>query len=155
MKFFTVQWAKGEFPPKKEAEVFTNFLQNLEENKSKLPEKVFLFARNINLHDGLFKQIRYVDESNLQMTVICGDLQRGYSEISLKYFSASIDSDIFKKISLACRKDILKDKIEILGDEMGLSGAGFIHRFLVYPYQEFAICFSGFNFTSKSINSRR
>jgi hypothetical protein len=146
MRYFTIQWAKGEYSDKEYEKVFANYWKNLENIKNQLPDRMYYFAKNIDLHDGLIKQILYKDKSNLEIVITCGDLQKGYSEISIKYTSISVIPKITKKII----GEIQQNKVEILSDEIDISDKIFVHRFLIYPFKEFEIYFSGFDFTQKS-----
>jgi len=150
MKYFTIQWAKGELSDKEYKKVFTNYWKNLEKIKNELPNRVYFFARNIDLHDGLFKQIKYEGNTNLEIIITCGDIQKGYSDILLKYTSASIIPDIFTEAF----EEIQQNKIEILSDEIDISNDIFVHRFLIYPFKEFEIYFSGLDFMKINVKDR-
>jgi hypothetical protein len=148
MKYFTIQWASGDLPDKESSEVVVKYWQNIEKIKGKIPDQVYFFANNINLHDGLIKKLIINDNLNIDLVVLCGDLPNGYEKITINYTNASI---LPKKMHY---EDIFTGKSELLYDEIDISSDLIVHRFLIYPYMEFEIVFSGFSYSLIKVMDR-
>jgi len=150
MNYFTEKWAKGELSDKNYLKVIDSYWNNLEKNINQLPGQAYLFAKNIDLHDGLIKQIKYEDNSDIELIITCGDIQEGYSEISIKYTSSTIIPDTFREVS----GEIKQHRFEIMSDEIDISDNLFVHRFLLFPFREFEIYYSGFNYKKIGVKDR-
>ena len=151
MKYFTLKWAKGECSEKEYEKAFDKYWKNLEKIKGQLPERTYYFAKNIELHDGLIKDILYDDNSTLIITFTCGDIQEGYSEVSIKYTTSSISLPKIMEII----REVQQNKFEVLYDEFDIFNKVFVHRFLMFPFKEIEIFFSGFDFTQTNVNNRK
>jgi len=148
MKYFSRKWAKANYS--EDDKVIEAYWDNLEKIKNQLPSRLYFFAKNIDLHDGLIKHVNYDNNSILSMIVTCGDNQKGYSEISIEYSISPFISE--EKIKLL--QDIQKNKFEILYDEIDIANVNFVHRLLLYPYKEIEIKFIEFNFQQTCVKNR-
>ena len=148
MKYFTPKWASGEYPDNRADKIVIKYWRNVEKIKNKIPDHIYLFAKNISLHDGRIKKLFIDRNSNIYLRVVCGDLQKGYEEISIEYMNASLMPE---RITVG---KILESKKEILFDEIDLSNETLVHRFLMYPYLEFEIIFSDFIYSRLPVTER-
>jgi hypothetical protein len=144
MKFFTEKWASGELTEKEAQQVPKRYEKHLEGIVPKLAFSVRALAFGISLHDGLIQNIQKRG-SNLEITIIVGDLQSGYQTLKLIYFSGKLLAS--KEIQKTLKK---KSAVEIIYDEIDLGPkTGFIHRMLTSALRHFEIQFSDLSISVK------
>lgn len=104
-----------------------------------LPEPLLALARDHDLHDG--RVVAYVlnPPERVELSIVCGDLQRGYRRLTLDYRCAELTS----ATDAATLPGLLDDQdTELLYDEIDRAPDGrFEHRHLLWPRGEFGVRF--------------
>ena len=101
------------------------------------PPSLRELATSVNIHDGLIEWAEhYREKEELNLKMIIGDQQRGYSCIHLYYFGVSFDSSILEEIANDSTSEALYDEVDVEPD------GHFTHRILFHPYRELEISFS-------------
>jgi hypothetical protein len=152
MKFFTRQWHAGDMPAREADKVPRAYAEHLESLLPRLPEALLALARNVNLHDGRIRQVRFDRPACVvTLAVRCGDLQSGYFDVDLIY--KSLD---FTNSELSELKAIAHDQqTEILYDEVDVSFRNnWVHRILFWPYRELCIEFGELELHVESRDTR-
>ena len=143
MRFFTRGWWSGEReePWDDAAEAYQLWLQA---HAHELPSSVLLFARSINLHDGLIERVQWApQQSALQWELVVGDLQQGYELVVVRY--EDVDTG---QLHIETLLELSRDpKTEVLYDEVDVVAPGrFAHRLLFWPDGELDILFRSLTF---------
>jgi hypothetical protein len=152
MKFFTREWCQGEMPDEEWAEVIPAYEKHLDKITPLLTNDLHKFVKDYNLHDSLIHQVylsRY--KALLQITLLCGDLQRGYSDLVINY--QNVDFDRFDQKALST---ILQNpQSELHYDEIDVGDEGqFTHRMIFYPKGELTVVFSNLSFSMTERDNR-
>jgi hypothetical protein len=154
MKFYTKKWYQGKLPHRESELIVKKYNQYFRKVLSKIPTLFRHHIKNLNLHDGLIDQF-VIDKSKKEicLSLICGDNQRGYSKVEIKYKEPQGVGAATHKI----RKLLQNRDTEILYDEFDLSNDGrFIHRYLFWPeFIELKISFKSLNVQSHPKQNRR
>jgi Protein of unknown function (DUF4085) len=135
MKFFTRAWATGELTDEEYARVpdaYWNYLAALH-----LPPAVAALSK-INLHDAHILAVDHQSEhSLLTLRFRCGDLQRGYSDVTLAFSYVTVDLATADTL----RRAVRPARVEVLYDEIDRSDQSFNYRLLLYPDGEVSFQF--------------
>lgn len=148
MQFFTKEWLTGELSDaafEARPAAYRLHLASLQ-----LPPDV-LAITELDNHDALILDAEYEPSSaELALRLRCGDLQRGYFDLYLKYQGALLDS-----VSLSTlHRAMLLPRDEVLYDEVDRVGDRFVHRCMLASHHEIAVTFSTVAVTSKPVASR-
>lgn len=152
MRFFTRAWCTGGLSEEAWERAPKEYASHLEQLMSTLPVKVQAFAREVNLHDGLFREVvidRFKSEVTLRLR--CGDLQVGYFDLDVTYQGADLDS-----IDLAALRAAAEAPgTEILHDELDVHPSGrVIHSIIFSPEHEVSMTFDSMHYTQVARPSR-
>jgi hypothetical protein len=135
MKFFTRAWANGELTIEQSAaipEAYWRYLATLQ-----LPPAIAALSK-VNTHDAYILSVDHQPaRSLLTLRLRCGDLQRGYSDVTLAF--SHIVADPATMVTL--RGAVRPASTEVLYDEIDRSGECFDYRLLLYPDGEASIQF--------------
>lgn len=148
MRFFTKEWLSGELTDEAfEAapEAYRKHLKGLQ-----LPADVSALV-TISIHDGLLLGVQHDPQSaKLALRLRCGDLQRGYHDLSITYSAATLDSSSLALLHEAMRTP----KDEFLYDEVDRAGDCFEHRAILASHREVCITFATVTVESLPVESR-
>lgn len=150
MQFFNAAWFEGDDEDCKR--ILAKYEDYIITIKDHLPSELARFIDFVNLHDGLFKSIRVDRQSSqLEMQLVVGDLQVGYSGLKVRYHLLGVDDEL-----LAALETIDKIKnTEVLYDEvLLLDEFVYAHNWLLYPEQELSIRFDQFAFEAVDVEGR-
>lgn len=138
MRYFTRSW-REEYNDERAGEVIRAYHSHLDEIEPQLTPELVILARQVSLHDGLFKEFEYdVASALLRMRLRCGDLQVGYFDLRLRYEGAALVAGYTPELRSAVRDP----ETEILYDEVDVADDGeFAHRMLLWPRGEMDIRF--------------
>jgi hypothetical protein len=135
MKFFTRAWVNGEISDDQAAalpEAYWHYLVALD-----LPSPIMALSK-VNPHDAYLVAVAHNPEhSRLTLQLRCGDLQRGYSDVTLAFSQVAVDRATLDTLRHAVRPA----SVEVLYDEVDRSGECFEYRLLLYPDGEVSIQF--------------
>jgi hypothetical protein len=156
MKFFTRAWATGELTDEEYAKVpdaYWKYLAALH-----LPPAVAAFSK-INVHDAHILAVDHQPEhSLLTLRLRCGDLQRGYSDITLVFSQVTVDLGTVDTLRRAVRPacvEVLHDEIvEVLYDEVDFLAERFDYRMLFYPDGEVSVQFGKVDIIERPVEDR-
>jgi hypothetical protein len=118
-------------------------------------KKIRDFSNAHSLHDGLLDRLAMVD-SSVQLGLIIGDLQVGYSHLCLRYR----DARLLVRSTDEMREALDSEHTEVLYDEFDVLDATvphtYVHRFLLWPDErsEFGIAFRDFEVTVSPLEGR-
>jgi hypothetical protein len=140
MKFFTREWANGDLPDERFADVRAKYWQHINSLLPNLPESVTQLAKQINLHDSLVRRVVLNRGTrNLALELRCGDLQTGYFDLDLIYSGVVLETLDFTTLVKRARDR----QTELLYHEVDLNEDGnYAHRILFWPEGEISIIFS-------------
>ena len=148
MKFFTQAWFSGEMPDEQAAkaeEAYWRYIATLD-----LPPTSAALAQ-INPHDAfVLGAVHQPELSRLTLRLRCGDLQRGYSDVTLTFSRVCIDPAAIQTLQCAVRPAA----VEVLWGEVGRSGECFEYRLLLYPKGEVGIQFQEVEVTERAAADR-
>jgi hypothetical protein len=140
VKFFTRQWARGGLSEAETERIREAYSKHARSIADFLPTSIARL-QVLNLHDALiqFVEVRR-SRHELSIDLVCGDLQHGYSDISLLFTGVDWSS-----VSLdSLRQVALEPETELLYDEVDLVASGrYAHRILFWPRGEVEIVFEG------------
>jgi hypothetical protein len=139
MIYFTRGWANGELSDVESEEVVAAYEKRLTEILPRLPKAFARLAREINLHDGIIEQVQWNPaEKLLRLSLVCGDLQNGYTLIEIMYGGALLGEPRIEALRrAACARDVV-----LLYDEVDIQPDGLLtHRLLFHPRDEVTIDF--------------
>jgi hypothetical protein len=154
----SVNWSK----------LVASYWQHLEQLHPRLPGGLLPLASPdaaLDLHDGLIDRLEERGDASIVLGVLRGNVQAGYSLVELTYFGAEVYTESFPALRLALnavipleRGDVVSyvPMTEILYDEIDEAEDGhFVHRFLLFPFGEFAVRFRDFSFQVEPVSERR
>jgi hypothetical protein len=148
MKFFTRAWINGELTDEQSATLpnaYWRYLATLG-----LPPPIVALSK-LNPHDGFVLAVDYQSErSQFTLRLRCGDLQRGYSDVTLAFSDAIVDVATLDTLRCAIRPA----RVEVLYGEIDRSGDYFVYRLLLYPDDEASIQFRQVDITEQSVTDR-
>ena len=86
MIYFTRGWATGELDEAEWEAASAAYRRRLAEIFPSLPATLARLAAEISLNDGLIESARWSpSRKELRLSLVCGDLQQGYSLVELVY----------------------------------------------------------------------
>jgi hypothetical protein len=142
MRFFTSRWHGGEISDAESDAVVTAYKAHIGSIAEQLPPALREYSQRLSIHDALLQSCRIDDAGGtLELTLIVGDREVGYSDLRLSYGGVALAHADRQALSMIARNP----EAEALYDEIDLSRDGaFIHRWLWWPYTEVDIQFAGF-----------
>ena len=88
--------------------------------------------------------------AKLMLRLRCGDLQRGYCNLTINYSAATLDA-----ASLSVLRDAMRNpKDELLYDEVDRVGGRFEHRFILSSHKEVCVRFAAVAVSSHPVGGR-
>ncbi len=148
MKFFTRAWVKGEMADEQAAvllEAYWHYITSLD-----LPTPIVALSK-VNPHDAYLVALEHDPEhSRLMLRLRCGDLQRGYSDVTLAFSRVAVDRETLDTLRHAMRPA----SVEVLYDEVDRSRECFEYRLLLYPDGEVSIQFKQVDITERPVAAR-
>jgi hypothetical protein len=148
MKMFTRAWVNGQMTDEQTTavpELYKHFLAALD-----LPPTIMALSK-INPHDAYVLGVEHQPErSRLMLQLRCGDLQRGYSDVTLAFSHVTVDLETLEIL----RRAVRPSRVEVLYDEVDRSGDSFEYRLLLYPDGEVSIRFQQVDFTQERVADR-
>ena len=148
MKFFTRAWVNGEMTDEQAADIpeaYWRYLATL-----LLPTSIIALSK-VNPHDAYLVALEHEPEhSRLTLRLRCGDLQRGYSDVTLAFSQVAVERATLDML----RRAVRPAQVEVLYDEVDRSGDGFEYRLLLYPDDEVSIQFKDVNLVERPVADR-
>jgi hypothetical protein len=148
MKFFSRSWINGEMSDDQAAalpQAYWRYLDALH-----LPPPLVALSK-VNLHDAQVLRVEHhPDHSRLTIRLRCGDLQRGYSDVSLDFAQVTVDRATLDTLSRAVRPA----PVEVLYDEVDRTGECFCYRLILYPSGDVSIQFQQAEVTEERVPDR-
>lgn len=136
MKYFSRKWAL-EMEDDEQKDIRDDYWQHIASLTPSLPLAIKKLSR-LRLHDGLIRWVIFMKgKKQLQISLLCGDVQNGYFDLDLIYSGIQIkyfNINEFAKLSRDRRTQLLYDEIDIYRKR-------YIHRILFYPDGEIEIRF--------------
>jgi hypothetical protein len=150
LKFFTRGWVNGDTTGEAADAVVPAYSRHLD--GLALPQPVMDLA-SLNPHDAHVLDVEHEPVSRtLRLRLRCGDLQSGYSDVSLTFSGAMLRAADAATLARARRPA----DFEILYDEVDRADAGaFEYRLLLHPVGEVAFRFSDVTVVRKPVADRR
>lgn len=148
MKYFTKEWCFGEMTDEQCDATLNRYKKYIDQIYISLPFVLKVLAKNTPFHDGIVNSIE-IQEDNLTLIGIFGDLEIGYFKLKIVYKKTNIETNnrsffsIFNKELL----EILSDEIEILPDGY------YSHKLLFSSKKEFEITFKDVEIEIANVNS--
>jgi hypothetical protein len=100
----------------------------------------------LNPHDAIILSVEdQPEQARLTLQLRCGDLQRGYSDVTLAFSQVVVDPSALKTLKRAVRPA----RVEVLYDEVDRSDDGFEYRLLLYPNDEVSFRFQQVEITER------
>jgi len=139
MRFFTREWCSGDLHDEDAERVPELYAEHLRGLRDRLPPRVLSFAEEINLHDGLLREV-VLDEAarTLRVRIRAGDQQVGYYDADLLYLDVAVGPrtvHILEKMRRDARYELLYDELD--ADE----SRQVVHRLMFWPEDEVEIRF--------------
>lgn len=150
MKFFTREWHGGDDDePDGRFEAYRVHLDGI---LSRLPPRLLTFAKAVNVHDALVRQVRLDRRARaLTLDLRVGNTGSGYFDLDIHYGGlqlATLDGQALARIAQ-------NQRAEALYDEFDLAPNGrFVHRWLWWPYEDVDLEFESFEFTCEPRDGR-
>jgi hypothetical protein len=148
MKFFTRAWVDGEMTDDQAAvipEAYWRYLATLH-----LPASIVALSK-VNPHDAYLVALKHEPEhSRLTLRLRCGDLQRGYSDVTLAFTQVAVERATLETL----RRSVRPASVEVLYDEVDRSGECFEYRLLLYPDGEVSIQFKDVDLAERPVADR-
>ena len=148
MKYFTSEWRNGDMSDLEVERVRANYRHLQARIAPLLPFNAQELSTAVNLHDGLVVQFALSrKKSEFVIRLICGDLQTGYYDMTLRYIGA-----LTKTMDTAALRAIAADRnSQLLYDEIDIDGNGFIHHNMsFYPKGEIEVVFKDVSITKRA-----
>lgn len=168
MRWFTREVIDGDDDSVNWSELVASYWRHLEQLHPRLPGDLLPLASPdaaLDLHDGLIDRLEERDGGSIVLGVLRGNVQAGYSVMELTYLAAELCTASFPALRLALNAVIPLEcgevvsyvpMTEILYDEIDEAEDGhFVHRFLLFPFGEFAVRFQGFSLHVEPVSERR
>ena len=149
MKFFTANWHSGRLSEKAYAAALANYSRYLRAIQPTLPPSLRRLAAGLSLHDGLVEKAR-IGSHTLALSLRVGDLQRGYSSVTLRYSGVRSPGSHASKLKRAALSGA-----ELLSDEIGVASSGFTHSLYFSEGTELEIAFTALALSQSPRRSRR
>lgn len=143
MKFFLPDWPDDDDETDYDALAWVAYESHIRQIAPQIPNDLLKVAGSYSLHDGLFQGVCLdYGRSELLLSLICGDMVRGYSRAVLRYAGLRFPGCTIEEL----RRVASRDGTEIVDNEVDMVQAGtYEHRFRCCPDGEFAIQFTGFS----------
>jgi hypothetical protein len=136
MRWFTREYVNGELDDTDQERRQRDYRRHLDALEPQLTDGAELLVR-ISLHDAqLLDLATDARAGGLTLGLLCGDRQRGYERITLRYQHAEL---------IGADAEAVREWLstgEIVEDEIDRHSSGFEHRMLVWPDGEFAVRFA-------------
>jgi hypothetical protein len=142
MNFFTPKWYRDELTDEEVIATLVAYDKHLESLEGRVQAEVISLAKMYGVKDGLI--IEVVEESekhHLTLTMLCGDIQIGYFDLTIRYEGASISPmDRWVLARIAHLTENRRGNIDLAQHELDLMDDGRIeHSFLFHPGRCFVI----------------
>ena len=148
MKFFTRAWINGEMTDEEAAAVPEAYWRHLA--TLHLPAAIAALSQ-VNPHDAFVLVVEHQPEQScLTLQLRCGDLQRGYCDVTLAFSHVAVDPTALETLQRAVRPS----RVEVLYDEVDRLDDGFEYRLLLDSHDEVSICFRQVELTERSVANR-
>lgn len=136
MKWFTESFHRCDLSDEEMGHICEWYQQYMNRLSLELPGNLAVLT-TINLHDGYVVRFEVSKSTNLiEMTVLRGDLQSGYSYVTIHFYGGVIfgaeDEDVVRWLR---NSEIIYEELEVIDSRCEL-------RLLLWPYREFGISFS-------------
>ncbi len=150
MKFFTRDWHQGELSDSEADAAVPAYEAHLRTIAPSLPDALLRLTSGTSLHDGLIEQVIVdAEEGELSLALRIGDLQVGYSTLTLAY------AGVFKPArQVSTFRQLLRAGAELLSDEVDISPAGFVHRLYFSTTEEVSLVFETLRLTQVQRSDR-
>jgi hypothetical protein len=138
MRYFTRDWVD-------EHDAVSAYRERLAEIAGKLPPQSLELAKDVSLHDGVFRRFD-VDESSggIEISLEIQDDRAGRPRVDLRYDNAAVIGGYTDEMVRMINDPdtvVLAHEVDVVGESV------FEHRMLLWPEGELAISFSGFSFS--------
>jgi len=148
MKFFTRAWTRGEMTEEQAAAVPGAYWRHVA--SLHLPPTIAALSE-LNPHDAFVLGVDHEPEySRITLRLRCGDLQRGYSDVSLAFSDVTVDLASLDSLRCAVRPA----RVEVLYDEVDRLGDCFEYRLLLHAVGEASILFRQVELTEQFVTDR-
>jgi hypothetical protein len=149
VRFFKHNWFDD---PKDEARVPVKYQKYLRRISAALPKQLRRFSREVNVHDGLFRQVVLRPrQASLTIKLRCGDLQVGYQDVDIIFGGVVLPPQDRRQLRLVANRK----RTEVLDDEVDIAKEGtFEYRFTCWPDGEVSIGFQGFSYRKTPVKGR-
>lgn len=148
MQFFTKEWLNGELTDEDFEAAPTKYQLHLA--ALRLPQDVLALSEADN-HDGLLLDLDFEPQAKkLMLRFRCGDLQRGYCDLTIKYSAATLNASSLSALRGAMRNP----EGELLYDELDRVGDGFEHRFVLSSHEEVCVRFAAVAVNTHPVDGR-
>jgi len=147
MRFFTPEWLAGDLDDEDFERAGALYEQRLSEIRVSLPTSVRQFVSDVSLHDGLVRRAE-ADTDRFRLVVRVGDLQRGYSDLDVRY------SNVQFLRGIPSTEDALNSHEEIVCDEFDVAENSIEHRLLFASGEEFLVRFQDLDFHVTPVERR-
>ena len=139
MRFFTREWCNDDLPDEEGDPIPERYAEHLRALRDRLPPRVRSFAEEINLHDGLVREVALDKEAHtLRVRIRAGDQQVGYYDAELLYLDVAAEPRTIQTLE-KMRRD---SRYELLYDELDADDSTLlVHRLMFWPEDEVAIRF--------------
>ena len=139
MRFFTREWCRGDLEDEDAERIPELYAEHLRALRDRLPPRVLRFSEEINLHDGLVRDLSLDEKAGtLRVRIRAGDQQVGYYDVDLLYLGVVLDPrtvPILEKVRRDARYELLYDELD--ADE----SPQVVHRLIFSPEDEVEIRF--------------
>jgi hypothetical protein len=147
MRFFTKEWLSGELTDAAFDAVPTAYHLHLA--MLQLPLDVSTLT-TVDIHDAVLLAIQHEPQS-AQLTLLfrCGDLQRGYFNLNIKYSGVVLDEETLSVVykAMQTQDEFLYDEVDRLDDH-------FEHRFILSSHNEVRVSFATVTVDSYPVECR-
>jgi hypothetical protein len=148
MKFFTREWINGEMSEDQAdvvPEAYWRYLAALQ-----LPPPIEALSK-VNPHDAYILGVEHQHHrSRLTLRLRCGDLQRGYSDVTLTFEQVMVDNATLETL----RRAVRPASVEVLYDEVDRASECFVYRLILDPSGEVTILFGHVDLTERPVAHR-
>ena len=154
MRFLTRAWHAGDLSDEESDAVGAAYRAHRAAVLPSLPPAVRRFAETVDIHDGLLQRV-VLDrpERTLRLDLRCGDLQRGYFDLSLTYRGVRLDSLDAALLTVIAREPT-PEALHV--EEDAFADGAYVHRWLWWPFRrELDVVFGDLEFRCEPRADRR
>ncbi len=141
MKFFTADWYSGTLSDEAFDAAIMGYQRHIEALLPSLPSSLHHLVTNLSLHDGIIEEIA-ISATELSMAMRIGDLQRGYSTLSLIYGGFE-----YNAATVTTLQKVRLSRAELRSDELDCMSSSFEHRLFYSPTLQLSIIFQSLYLT--------